>query len=39
MQSNPDPRVYKWYKDRPTMMALISGGFSFIITLLNALLN
>jgi len=39
MQSNPDPRYYKWYQDRPTVLALISGGFSFVITLLNFILN
>lgn len=27
---------YKWYKDRPTLIAIISGFFSSTITIINA---
>ena len=31
------PPVYKWYKDRATLIALITGFFSFVITMVNAI--
>ena len=34
--SNFDPN-YRWYRDKATMIALVSGFFSFVVTLINAL--
>lgn len=32
-------KVYKWYRDRATLIALISGFFSTLITVLNVFLK
>ncbi len=32
---NAYPKNYKWYKDRPTFIALISGACSTTITIVN----
>jgi hypothetical protein len=29
----------KWYKDRPLLIALVSGFFSTLVTLLNVLIK
>ncbi len=36
MKSTQDPKQYSWYSDRPTVIALISGFFSSVITVINA---
>ena len=38
MRKDPN-KIYKWYNDRPTLIAIISGFFSTLMTLLNVFLK